>query len=131
MAISVAPGQTNTTWDSAVVWTRSQECGSSAECNAKELLHGADNPRILILDETSFPKKGSKSVGVHRRYNGAAGQIENCQIDVFLTLSGAKGYTLIDRELYLSKPWIGDVDRLPEAHVPKEVKLATKLQLAL
>jgi SRSO17 transposase len=48
---------------------------------AKEQL--ADPQGILIIDETGFLKKGSKSVGVARQYSGAAGRIENCQIGVF------------------------------------------------
>ena len=41
---------------------------------------------VLVVDETGFLKKGSKSVGVQRQYSGTAGRIENCQIGVFLTL---------------------------------------------
>src|ERR1700750_249993 len=35
---------------------------------------------VLILDETGFLKKGTKSAGVQRQYSGTAGRIENCQI---------------------------------------------------
>src|SRR4051794_28824567 len=31
---------------------------------------------VLVLDETGFVKKGSKSVGVQRQYSGTAGRIE-------------------------------------------------------
>jgi SRSO17 transposase len=34
---------------------------------------------VLIVDETGFLKKGEKSVGVARRYNGTAGDTVNCQ----------------------------------------------------
>jgi SRSO17 transposase len=44
----------------------------------------ADPQAILILDETGFLKKGTRSVGVQRQYSGTAGRIENCQIGVFL-----------------------------------------------
>ena len=40
---------------------------------------------VLVVDETGFLKKGTKSVGVQRQYSGTAGRIENCQIGVFLT----------------------------------------------
>ena len=43
-----------------------------------------DADAVLVLDETGFVKKGSKSVGVQRQYSGTAGRIENCQIGVFL-----------------------------------------------
>jgi SRSO17 transposase len=39
---------------------------------------------VLVVDETGFVKKGTKSVGVKRQYSGTAGRIENCQIGVFL-----------------------------------------------
>ena len=46
----------------------------------------ADREAVLIVDETGFLKKGTKSVGVARQYSGTAGRIENCQIGVFLAL---------------------------------------------
>ena len=64
-----------------------------------EQLGAADG--VLVVDETGFLKKGSKSVGVQRQYSGTAGRIENCQIGVFLAYAGARGRTLLDRELYL------------------------------
>src|SRR5438270_13472386 len=39
-----------------------------------------DAEAVLVLDETGFIKKGTKSVGVQRQYTGTAGRIENCQI---------------------------------------------------
>ena len=36
-----------------------------------------DADAVLVLDETGFIKKGSKSVGVQRQYSGTAGRIEN------------------------------------------------------
>lgn len=38
---------------------------------------------ILAIDETSFPKKGRKSVGVKRQYCGTTKQLQNCQVGVF------------------------------------------------
>src|SRR5947207_7036113 len=43
-----------------------------------------DPAGVLIVDETSFPKKGTKSVGVKRQHCGAVGKRENCQVGVFL-----------------------------------------------
>jgi SRSO17 transposase len=85
---------------------------------------------VLVVDETGFLKKGTKSVGVQRQYSGTAGRIENCQIGVFLTYSSTKGHTLLDRELYLPKSWTQDPDRCRAADVPKEVSFATKPELA-
>jgi SRSO17 transposase len=41
---------------------------------------------VLVVDETGFLKKGTKSAGVQRQYSGTAGRIENCQLGVFLCL---------------------------------------------
>jgi SRSO17 transposase len=49
---------------------------------------------MLVIDETGFLKKGTKSVGVQRQYSGTAGRIENCQIGVFLTYTSQAGHTL-------------------------------------
>src|SRR5260370_15037666 len=41
----------------------------------------ADEPSgVLVIDETGFLKKGSKSAGVARQYSGTAGRRENQQI---------------------------------------------------
>ena len=48
---------------------------------------------VLIVDETGFLKKGTRSAGVARQYSGTAGRIENCQIGVFLAYATAAGRT--------------------------------------
>ncbi len=85
---------------------------------------------VVVVDETGFLKKGDKSAGVQRQYSGTAGRIENCQIGVFLAYAGAKGRTLLDRELYLPQVWARDWDRRREAGVPDSVGFRTKPQLA-
>lgn len=85
---------------------------------------------VLVVDETGFLKKGSRSVGVKRQYSGTAGRVENCQIGVFLGYASTQGYALIDRELYLPIEWAQDQARRAEAGVPEEVGFATKPALA-
>jgi SRSO17 transposase len=92
--------------------------------------HLGDPDGVLIVDETGFLKKGTKSAGVGRMYSGTAGRIENCQIGVFCAYRSAKGQTLVDRELYLPKDWIGDRPRRRAAGIPDEVEFATKPELA-
>src|SRR5713101_2331797 len=89
-----------------------------------------DAKAVLVIDETGFLKKGSKSVGVQRQYSGTAGRIENCQLGVFLSYASPKGACLLDRELYLPKSWTQDGERCREAWVPAEVGFATKPELA-
>src|SRR3989440_89964 len=89
-----------------------------------------DPDAVLVIDETGFVKKGTKSVGVQRQYSGTAGRIENCQLGVFLSYASPKGHTLLDRELYLPKSWTQNPARCREADVPTEVGFATKPELA-
>lgn len=89
-----------------------------------------DPEGMLVIDETGFLKKGTRSVGVQRQYSGTAGRIENCQIGVFLTYTSSNGHTLLDRELYLPKSWTQDPARCKAANVPDEVTFASKPELA-
>lgn len=92
--------------------------------------HLGEPEGVLVVDETGFLKKGTKSAGVQRQYSGTAGRIENCQLGVFLAYTTSKGRTLIDRELYLPKSWITDRQRCQEAAVPDNIEFATKNILA-
>jgi SRSO17 transposase len=89
-----------------------------------------DAAAVLVVDETGFLKKGTKSVGVQRQYSGTAGRIENCQIGVFLAYAGPRGTAFLDRELYLPKEWAADRARRRDAGVPEGITFATKPQLA-
>jgi SRSO17 transposase len=99
-------------------------------CRAYVVESLADREAVLIVDETGFLKKGTKSAGVARQYSGTAGRIENCQIGVFLAYAGGKGHALIDRELYLPQEWAQDPARREAAGIPKAVAFATKPALA-
>jgi SRSO17 transposase len=92
--------------------------------------HLGDSAGVLVVDETGFLKKGTKSCGVARQYSGTAGRIENCQVGVFLGYATRRGQALIDRELYLPKEWAEDAGRRKTAGVPKAVAFETKLVLA-
>jgi SRSO17 transposase len=88
--------------------------------------HLGDPDAVLVLDETGFLKKGSKSVGVKRQYSGTAGRIENSQIGVFLAYASRQGHALIDRALYLPETWACNGARRAEAGVPESVGFTTK-----
>jgi SRSO17 transposase len=85
---------------------------------------------VLVVDETGFLKKGTKSAGVARQYSGTAGRRENQQIGVFLLYASERGAAFIDRALYLPDEWMGDAARREEAHIPAGVGFATKGELA-
>jgi SRSO17 transposase len=85
---------------------------------------------VLIIDETGFIKKGTRSAGVARQYTGTTGKIDNCQIGVFLAYATPAGRALIDRELYLPRAWTDDRERARAAGIDDDVGFATKPELA-
>ena len=91
---------------------------------------GDEQSGLLIIDETSFPKKGTKSVGVAPQYTGTTGYTTNAQVGVFLAYASSKGAAFIDRALYLPSEWSSDKDRRLEAGVPEMIGFATKVELA-
>jgi SRSO17 transposase len=92
--------------------------------------HLGSDTAVLVVDETGFLKKGTKSAGVARQYSGTAGRIENCQVGVFLAYASGKGRAFLDRELYLPQVWIDDGDRRRAAGVPEGASFHTKPHLA-
>jgi SRSO17 transposase len=85
---------------------------------------------VLVLDESGFPKRGRHSAGVAPQYCGVSGQVENCQVGVFLSYVTALGHGLIDRELYVPEDWCADLPRRRAAHIPDTLSFATKPELA-
>lgn len=92
--------------------------------------HLGEPDGVLIVDETGFLKKGTKSAGVARQYSGTAGRIENSQIGVFLAYRSARGAAFLDRALYLPKAWADDEPRRRKAGIPEDVAFATKPEIA-
>src|SRR5437588_9189341 len=52
----------------------------------------ADPEAVLVLDPSSFPKKGTDSCSVDRQWCGRLGKVENCQKGVFLAYVTKQGY---------------------------------------
>jgi SRSO17 transposase len=100
------------------------------DLRAYVVAHLGDPEAVLVIDETGFLKKGTRSVGVARQYSGTAGRIDNCQIGVFLAYAGPRGHAFLDRALYLPKAWADDRPRRTAAGVPSDVAFATKGDLA-
>ena len=86
---------------------------------------------VLVLDETGFLKQGTSSCGVQRQNTGSAGKITNCQIGVFAAYVSDRGHAFIDRRLYLPRSWTDQPDRRRAAHVPEDVRFATKPAIAV
>jgi SRSO17 transposase len=94
-------------------------------------LLGGNAESMLLIDETSFLKKGTHSVGVARQYCGCSGKIENGQVSVLGALGCQRDATLIDYRLYLPVGWTEDTKRLNRAKVPQDQReFKTKPELA-
>ncbi len=85
---------------------------------------------ILIVDETGFLKKGTKSAGVARQACGMTGRRENQQIGVFLAYASSQGCAFIDRALYIPEEWAVNRARRTAAGIPPTVQFATQGGLA-
>jgi SRSO17 transposase len=87
---------------------------------------------VFLIDDVSFPKQGSHSVGVQRQYCGALGKKANCQVAVSVHYVSPKGHFPLDLRLYLPESWLADADRLDKTGVPEsERRPLTKPAIAL
>ncbi len=89
-----------------------------------------DPDAVLVVDDTGFLKKGTRSAGVQRQYSGTAGRTENCQVGVFLAYATDRGRTLIDRRLYLPTSWTDDRGRCRRADITDDVAFETMVAMA-
>jgi len=87
---------------------------------------------VLIIDGSDVPKQGRHSVGVARQWCGATGKTDNCQAGVYLGYASRRGYTLLDRRLYLHAAWFAEdhQDLWRACAIPDGVRFQTKLELA-
>jgi len=84
-----------------------------------------------IIDDTSFPKQGKHSVGVHHQYCGQLGKQANCQVTVSLSIANHCASLPVAYRLYLPQDWTKDRARRKKAGVPKDVAFRTKPEIAL
>ena len=93
-----------------------------------EHLGAADG--VLVIDETGFLKKGSKSAGVARQYSGTAGRIETMP-DWGISRLCQRSRARADRSRTVSAAGLGGGWRAPgDGGDPRAVSFATKPQLA-
>ena len=87
----------------------------------------------VILDGSGPPKKGEHSVGAQRQYCGALGKIANCQQGVFVAYASSRGYTFLDRRLYMPESWFDKAHaaKRKKCGVPKGLVFKTEPELGL
>jgi len=81
---------------------------------------------VIVFDPSSFPKKGTQSVGVQRQWSGRMGKVDNCQVGVFMGYVSSREHALVDMRLYLPKEWAKDKARCRKAGVPKEIRYQSR-----
>lgn len=109
-------------WDEDQVLKRAREIVA-----AEHACSGA----IGVIDGTSFPKKGDKTVGVQRQYCGETGKIDNCVVTVNLGYVAEDFHCLLGSDLYVPEGWTEALDRRRQAKVPEGVRYRPKWQIAL
>jgi SRSO17 transposase len=87
---------------------------------ADKLVGGAD--AVLVVDDTTLPKKGTHSVGVAPQYASALGKTANCQTLVSLTLARGEVPVMVGLRLFLPASWTGDQARLERAGAPAQYR---------
>lgn len=92
----------------------------------------ADPSAIGVIDESSFAKKGEKTVGIQRQHCGETGKTDNCVVTVHLGYATDTFHALVDGDVYLpEKTWALDAERRREAGVPEELKYRPKWRIAV
>jgi SRSO17 transposase len=112
----------NSPWSAQVVIQHVQ-----AEIAATPELRGG----VLILDESANDKKGGKSAGVARQYNGRRGKVGMCQVGTLLAYTNGSEWTWVDGELYLPEQWFTPemAELRKRLGIPTERKFKTKIEL--
>jgi SRSO17 transposase len=75
-------------------------------CKANDL----ENDICIIIDESGFSKKGNKSIGVARQYNGSQGKVDNCQVGVFSNINAGSLTQIHKGKIYDAKSGKSKID---------------------
>jgi SRSO17 transposase len=86
---------------------------------------------IIAIDPSSFPKRGTHSVGVKRQWCGHRGKVDNCQVGVYMGYVSHHDHALLDFRLFLPQEWAQDEQRRQKCHVPPEVRYQTRQEQCL
>jgi SRSO17 transposase len=81
---------------------------------------------IIAFDPSSFPKRGTYSVGVKRQWCSHRGKVDNCQVGGFMGYVSHHDHALLDFRLSLPEEWARDEHRRQACHVPPAVRYQTR-----
>jgi SRSO17 transposase len=81
---------------------------------------------VIAFDPSSFPKRGTHSVGVKRQWCGHRGKVDNCQVGVYMGYVSRHDHAVLDFRLYLPQDWAWDKPRRQACHVPEDVQYCTR-----
>jgi SRSO17 transposase len=76
---------------------------------------------VIAFDPSSFPKRGTHSVGVKRQWCGHRGKVDNCQVGVYMGYVSRRDHALLDCRLSLPGDWARDAKRRAACHVPEGI----------
>src|ERR1700752_3986661 len=137
------PHQHGDTMAQAVPGTRAQRVqefltkmpGDEADLNRqrveKMMTEARMGERVLIIEDTGCPKRGTASVGVERQCAGTLGTVGNGQIAVTCCYPDPQASWPVAVRWHLPKTWAHDVERRQQARVPTEISFQTKPEIAL
>ncbi len=88
---------------------------------------------VLLIDESSTVKQGTKSVGVAAQYCGSVGKTANGQVGVYLGYASRKGYSLIEGQLFMPETWFAEehAEQRKACGVPQDLVFKTKPEIGL
>jgi SRSO17 transposase len=96
-----------------------------------ETLGEADG--VTLIDESGVVKQRDDSVGVAAQYCGSVGKVANSQVGVYLGYASRKGYSLIERQLFMPDNWFDEAHaaKRTACGVPEELQPKTKPEIGL
>jgi len=88
---------------------------------------------VVLIDESSSAKQGTKSVGVAAQYCGSVGKTANGQVGVYLGYASRQGYSLIEGRLFMPEKWFKQeqAEQREECGVPEDLVFKTKPEIGL
>jgi len=90
-----------------------------------------DPEGVIAFDPSSFPKRGTPSVGVKRQWCSHRGKVDNCQVGVCMGYVSRHDHALLDFRLSLPEEGARDEQRRQAGHVPPEVQYHTRHEQCL